>query len=404
VAVERIADPRLAGRPVLVAPLGVARALVLSASEEARMAGVRRGMPLAQARRLARDAAVLPPNEPLYRRAARAFSDLLGDFSPLLEPTGYGRVFLDLTGTRRLFGAPQDLAARIERDLRARLRLSVMVGLASNKLVSRMASHLLTPASLCDVFPGSERTFLAPLPVEWLPGLDPGARQALAVLNLTSVGDLTALSLPQLELACGPAAWRLYRQARGVDDSPVRPPERSPAVVVDETLAEDSNDERAAAAVLRALAERAGRALRARGRAAAALRLRLRYSDGVEAARARRPRWPLRDDFSLWEEGRRLLEQTWKRRLRLRYLELRCEGLEPAGAAHDLFGPRPDESRRLDLCAALDHLRLRHGDGIIRAGICWSREPRLCRATGPPRSNAAGRDAATAAGAGEVTS
>lgn len=372
VAVERVADPRLAGRPVLVAQVGTARARVLSASEEARAAGARRGMPLARAVRLARGAAIVPPNEPLYRRAARALAELLGGFSPLLEPAGYGRVFLDLTGTRRLFGPAQDLAARIERDIRDRLRLGSTAALASNKLVSRVASRLLPPASLCDVFPGSERTFLAPLPAGWLPDLASSTRRTLADLNLATVGEVGALSLPQLALACGPEGWRLYRQARGIDESPVRPPERAPAVAVDETLAEDSNDEETVAAALGALAERAGRLLRERARAAATLRLRIRYADGVDAERALRPRQPLRDDFSIGEQARRLLEEIWKRRLRLRYLELRAEDLVSPPPARDLFGERPGPARRLDLCAALDRLRQRYGDAAIQAGTCWA--------------------------------
>lgn len=375
VEVERVVDPRLAGRPVLLVPAGTAGARVLAASAEARAAGVRSGMALPRALRLARDASVLSPNEPLYRRAASALTDLLGDFSPLIEPTGYGRAFVDLTGTRRLFGSAQDLAARIERDVRQRLRLRTTVGLASNKLVSRVASRLLPPASLCDVFSGSERTFLAPLAIRWLPDLEPATCRTLAELNLRSIGELGALSLPQLALACGPVAARLYRQARGVDESPVRPPERLPAVAVDETLAEDSNDEAAAAAALTALAERVGRLLRGRARAAATLRLRLRYADGVEAVRALRPRAPVHDDFSIREEGLRLLEQVRQRRLRLRYLELRAENLVPASPARDLFGPRREQARRADLCAALDHLRRRHGEGIVRSGARWARRP-----------------------------
>jgi DNA polymerase-4 len=336
-------------------------------------------MPLAHAVRLVRDAAILPPNEPLYRRVARALCDLLDGFSPLVEPAACGRVFLDLSGTHRLFGPAQDLAARIERDVRARLRLPSTVALASNKLVSRVAARLLPPASLCDVFPGSEQTFLAPLPAGWLPDLEPPTRRALADLNLARVGEVGGLTLPQLALACGPAAPRLYRQARGVDESPVRPPQRLPVVVVDDTLAEDSNDEALVAAALRALAERTGRILRRRGRAAAELRLRLRYSDGVETARTRRLQRPLYDDLSIWEEVCRLLDQTWKRRLRLRYLELSAGDLASPPETRDLFGPRPGEARRLDLCAALDRLRERHGEAIVRSGTCWAMGMRHAR-------------------------
>jgi len=336
-------------------------------------------MLLHQALRRCRDAVVLPPNMPLYRRAARAVSDLMGAFSPLLEPTGYGRAFLDLSGTHRLFGPTQDLAARIERDLRQRLRLSPTVGLASNKLVSRMASRVLPASSLFDVFAGGERPFLEPLPVGWLPELEADTRRALTELNVVRVGELGTLSLSQLTLAFGASGWRLYRQARGLDDSPVRPPENIPRVIAEETLAQDSNDEETVAAVLRLLAERVGRTLRSRRQATAALRLTLHYSDGVPAGCARRPERPLADDFSLWEQAWRLLEHAWKRRSRLRYLELCCEQLVAAEPPRDLFGPRYEEVRRLDLCAALDRLRQRHGEDVVQAGIRWAQK------TTPPR-------------------
>src|SRR5512139_2593296 len=103
VAVERVIHPELRGRPVVVAPLGAARSVVTALSPEAWNAGIRKGMILAKAMRYCRNAIVLPPNEPLYLRASRAIFKVLGNFSPLLEPSGHGHAYLDVTGTNRLF-------------------------------------------------------------------------------------------------------------------------------------------------------------------------------------------------------------------------------------------------------------------------------------------------------------
>src|SRR5207245_11454457 len=155
IAVERVIDRGLCGRPVLLAPPGSARARVLVVSQEAAREGVRAGMPLPVALRRCPGAAVLHPNEPLYKRATGAVLALLGGYSPLVEPAAPGQTFLDLTGTARLFGAAQDAAARIRREIETRLRLKPTVGLATSKLVSRVAARGVRPGGVGEVLPGA---------------------------------------------------------------------------------------------------------------------------------------------------------------------------------------------------------------------------------------------------------
>src|SRR6266536_1465719 len=118
VAVERVAHPELRKRPVIVAPVGPSRSVVTALSQEAWEAGIRKGMVLAKAVRYCREAVILPPNEPLYARAARAIFKVLQNFSPVLEPSGYGHAYLDVTGTERLFGPARDTAWRAQREVR----------------------------------------------------------------------------------------------------------------------------------------------------------------------------------------------------------------------------------------------------------------------------------------------
>src|SRR5258706_4793256 len=281
ISVERVIDSSLRGRPVLLAPPGSARAPVLVVSQEAAREGVRVGMPLPVALRRCPGAMVLHPNEGLYRRATGAVLALLGGYSPLIEPAALGQTFVDLTGTGRLFGAAQDAAARIRREIEARLRLRPTVGVATSKLVSRVAARVIRPDGLCDVFPGSEAPFLAPLPVGLLPAAHGTTRERLLDLNVGRVADLLRFSPLQLGVAFGAHGGRLRCEALGVDASPVRPPEASPAVVEEETLAEDSNEEAALLRALFGLCERSGARLRRLRAPAGRLRVTLRRNDGL---------------------------------------------------------------------------------------------------------------------------
>jgi DNA polymerase-4 len=393
VAVERVVDPGLRGRPVAVAPPGSARAPILAVSLEAAHEGVRPGMPVPEALRRCPGLRVLPANEPLYRRAAAAVLGLLGGYSPLVEPAGPGHVFLDLTGTGRLFGAAKDAAARIRREIEARLRLRAAAGVATNKLVSGVAARVIRPdGGLCDVFPGAEAPFLAPLPALLLPAARaPEARERLEDLSVSRVRDLLALSLPQLRFAFGWRGDRLHRQALGIDDAPVRPPGEAPSVAEEETLAEDSNDE---AVVLRAayrLCERCGARLRRLRARAGRLRLILRYADAVIEGREARLDPPAAADLLLFGAARGLLARVRQRRVRVRWLEARCLDLLRGPRQLDLFGPEAFAGSRdagdpgaaaagspgaaplrigaaETLAEAVDRIRGRFGEGAIVAG------------------------------------
>ncbi|MFQ5877200.1 MAG: DNA polymerase IV [Acidobacteriota bacterium] len=339
IAVERVVEPALVGRPVAVAPPGSGRAAILAASREAARDGVRPGMPVHAALRLCPGLRVLPTNPPLYRRAAGAVLSLLGGYSPLVEPAGAGRAFLDLTGTGRLFGQAKDAAARIRLEMEGRLRLRTTVGVATNKLVSRVAARVIRPDGLCDVFPGAEAPFLAPLPAALLPEADAPTRNRFAELGIVRVHDLLILSEPQMDIAFGWRGALLRRQALGIDHSPVRPPEASPAVAEEETLAEDSNDEAVLLRVVCGLCARAGERLRRLRAVPHRLRVTVRYAGAVTARREARLPVPTAADLPLFESARDLLDRARSRRERVRWIEVRCTDLLRGPRQLGLFGP-----------------------------------------------------------------
>ncbi len=365
VAVERVIHPELRRRPVVVAPVGPSRSVVTALSPEAQDAGIRKGMILARALRRCRDLVVLPPNEPLYARASRALCQVLANFSPVLEPVGYGQAYLDMTGTGRLFGPPRDAAWRAQKEIRQRLRLESALGVATNKMVSRIAAVVTEPVGLQDVPAGDESAFLAPLPTQLLPGVGPKTQEQLLELNIRLIRELAVMRLEHLVLAFGRLGFVLHQRALGIDDTPVYPPRAVPAVEADTVLAEDSNDWDLLQGALRGLCESAGEQLRERKQRAARMEVRVRYSDYREATAKAKLTPPLQSTAGLTARAGRLFEQTLTRRTRVRSLHLRLTELGSGPAQLDLFAdPKPLRQARLE--SALDELR-RRGIKLLNA-------------------------------------
>lgn len=358
VAVERVVHPELRCRPVVVAPVGPSRSIVTALSPEAQEAGIQKGMMVSRALRRCRNLVVLPPNEPLYARATNALCRVLENFSPVLEPAGYGHAYLDMTGTGRLFGPPRDAAWRAQKEIRQRLRLDAALGVASNKMVSRIAAVVTEPAGLQDVPAGDEPAFLAPLPAPLLPGVGPKAQEQLLELNIRIIRELAVMRLEHLTLAFGRFGFVLHQRALGIDDTPVYVPRAVPAVEEDAVLPGDSNDWDLLNGALGRLCERAGERLRARKQRAGRMEVRVRYSDYREVTGKAGLAPPLQSTAGLAARAGRLFEQTLARRTRVRSLHLRLTGLSSGPAQLDLFAdPRPLRQARLE--SALDTLRLR---------------------------------------------
>jgi DNA polymerase-4 len=369
VAVERVADPGLGGRPVVVAPPGGPRSLVTVVSEEARLEGIRPGMPLTRAVRRCRALVVLPPNPPLYARATHALAKLYAGYSPLVEPGASGRSYLDVTGTERLLGPARDTAMRLHRTIRNDLRLRATVGVGSNKLVSKVASEIIgRPPGVESVAAGCEERFLAPLPVTLLPGVGKRILEGLSDFNVRSVGELARIPVRHLVLGFGRVGITLSRRARGIDPTPVHPPCRRPFLREEEALASDTNDYPLLVHVLHRLVERGGRRLRRSGRVTGRLSLHLRYADSREVRGA--VRLPTEADLDplLFDAVRPLFDRLLQRRIRLRSLALVFDHLSDAPRQLTLFdsGHRPKET---SLVSALDRIREKYGEGAVVKGV-----------------------------------
>lgn len=371
VAVERALDRRLADRPVLVAPQGVSRAMVYDMSEEAYQAGVRKGMALGRARRLCADAYILPPHPARYEQAMQTLIRQALPYSPLIEPgEADGHLFLDVTGTGRLFGPPPDVAWRLRRQARRELGLKPVWAVAPNKLVAKVATRLVKPDGESVVPAGEERRFLAPVPLHLVPGIEGQDLLRLADFNFRRAGQVADLGPRALQIPFGRRAWALYETVQGIDRSPVRPVgQRPPRVVRDHAFDEDVQAVAAVEGALYGLVEDAGRRLRQRCLAARRVAVLLDFSDGRRCARQRAVRPAGAHDQALFEQACAALHRAWQRRVRIRHLRLVCDRLVFPPAQRELFpADAAREDRQARLTAALDGIRERFGGEAIKVG------------------------------------
>lgn len=378
VAVERVVDIALKSRPLIIAPFAAARALVYDMSEEAYRSGVRKGMLLNQATRLCREAKVLQPRAELYRRAMGSFLQRVQHYSPLVEHgMEDGHLFVDVTGTHRLFGPAHDVGLRVRREVRDALGINPIWTLATSKLVAKVSSRLVKPVGEYIVAPGEEQEFLAPLAVSLLPGLHARELRRLQEFHITTIGQLAALSQRQLMVPFGSRSSYLHEASRGHDSSMVMAgrQEASP-VDYEHCFAADTNDQQEVEAVVANLVSKAGVELRRRRQASRRVGIWLRYSDGNHVVRQASTREGTVSDFALRRLAIDALQRAWLRRTRLRGVRLVCDRLHRQSPQLSLFPETGAQERRQEkLLGAMDTIRSRFGHGLIAMGNQRCDEP-----------------------------
>ncbi|MGI6656324.1 MAG: DNA polymerase Y family protein [Desulfobulbus sp.] len=370
VAVERLLDPSLKSKALIIAH-PAPRAVVEDMSDEAYAEGVHKGMLLSTALQRCRTALVLPPRPEQYHKALQRCLEHAARYSPLVEQSsGHGHLYLDVTGTHRLFGPAPDIGWRLRNTLRRDLGLDPIWSVGSNKLIAKVASRLVKPRGEYIVGGGEEIPFLAPLPLNLLPGILPHDLVQLQHVNIRRVHQLSALSVQELAILCGRRAQHLYQCARGIDPSPVQPSGPASAKYTHQHLfVPDTNEERMVRAVLTTLVQQVGHSLRQEGLGARCLALTLTYSDGVVVTRQARSKAPLDDDSALGHLAFTVLYRAWKRRIRLRKIGIACSLLQhPVQQLSLLSAIDPQQQKNKRLSEAMDTIRSRCGTAKILLG------------------------------------
>ncbi|MGW2015348.1 DNA polymerase IV [Streptomyces sp. NPDC001927] len=309
-AAEQAAKPSLRGKPVVVGGLGP-RGVVATASYEARRFGVHSAMPMAQARRLAPNAAYLVPRFGFYRAISEQVMELLGRLSPLVEPLSLDEAFVDLEagGVADDSGTAREAGERLRRDILATTGLTGSVGLAGSKMLAKIASEEAKPDGLVLIEPGTERELLGPKSVRILPGVGPATGEHLRRAGMTTVSDLADAGEDELVRLLGRAhGASLYRMAQGYDDRPVVAERDAKSVSVEDTFDVDLHDRVRIRIEVERLAERCVGRLRASGHSGRTIVLKVRRFDFSTLTRSETLRGPTDDSLVVREAAGRLLE------------------------------------------------------------------------------------------------
>ena len=282
-SVEQRDDPALRGRPVLVGG-----GVVLAASYEAKARGVRSPMPGHEARRLCPDAVVVRPRFDAYMEASREVFDIFHDTTPVVEGISVDEAFLDVGGLGRVSGSPQDIATTIRRRVRDEVGLPITVGGARSKFLAKVASAVGKPDGLLIVAPGTELSFLHPLPVRRLWGVGPVTEAKLHDAGVETVGDIAALGQRALCSLLGPGAGRhLFALSLAQDPRRVETGKRRHSIGSQRALGRRPKSGADLEATIVAIVERLGKRLRTAERVCRTVALRLRFDDFTRATRSR---------------------------------------------------------------------------------------------------------------------
>jgi nucleotidyltransferase/DNA polymerase involved in DNA repair len=374
-AIEQRDRPELAGRPVIVGADpkgGRGRGVVSTASYEARRFGVASAMPISTAWRLCPSGVYLPVDMEKYAGVSRQVMATLRRITDLVEPLSIDEAFLDVTGSRRAIGDGRTVGRRVKDEILRETRLTASVGVASSKLLAKVASDMEKPDGLVVVPPGGESAFLAPLPVRRLWGVGPKMEERLLGLGVRTIGELADLDPRALARRLGTHGHDLLALAQGRDDRPVVPGEHEwKSMGQERTFEEDTADPGLLRQTLLGLAEEVAARLRSHRLRARTITLKYRDAAFRTYTRAHTCESPTDASEVVFREAERLFSAVHGRS-KVRLLGIYASGF---GALEqlDLFAPEPRPLDRLR-----DALVLRFGDGAVtRASLIGGRrEPK----------------------------
>jgi len=367
VSVEQVLNPDLRDKAVVVGGKPDRRGVVAAASYEARSFGLHAGMPLTTASRLCPQAIFIEGSFPKYRDASQKFMNILADFSPHLEPVSLDEAYLDVTGFESIYGSIHQMAQVIKQRIKSELGLCASVGIASCKVVAKIASELSKPDGLLEVATGEERSFLTPLSIDKLPGIGKKTERILRGLGINTIGRLSITPLSALKSHFGASGELLHRFTIGVDEREVEPPGAAKSISRETTFGKDTRDRSFLQATLRYLSERVGAELRQTGKQARCVTLKLRYTHFTTITRSHTLSQGTNTDQAIFDTGLRLLGKVLSQQKQLvRLIGIGVSNLiEPS---RQLDMPDATAWRQEQLNKAIDRIRNKYGFTAIQTG------------------------------------
>jgi DNA polymerase-4 len=367
VSVELLERPELRGKPVVVGGRPDDRGVVSAASYEARKFGIQSAMPLRTAARLCPHAVFLDGHHERYSEWSDRVASVLARFSPIVEMVSIDEAYLDLAGTERLHGPPLAAADRLLRSITQETSLPCSGGLATTRLVAKVASEQAKPRGLVWVAPGMEARFLAPLPIRKIPGIGEVTERALHALGIETVEQLASYSQEKLEKIFGQWGTALYRKARGGDAYEFLIDAEPKSISHNHTFGEDTDNVQELESLLSHLSQKTCKRLREAGLSSRTLTLTIRYAGFETNTRSKTLQDPVRLDNDIFAVFLELFREHRDTKRKVRLLGVALSGLSHGTEQLDLL--EADRREKLEkLTKATDRLRDKFGFGSVQFG------------------------------------
>ncbi len=376
-SVEQLDHPEWRGKPVIVGGSAEKRGVVSTASYEARRFGVHSAMPSWEAQRLCPHAIWTQGHYDRYREMSSRVMSILYDETPLVEQVSIDEAFFDVSPGRFSRESPIDICRRVQERV-AKLGVTCSIGLGTNKTVAKIASEREKPRGLTVVWPGTQREFLAPLPVSAMSGIGKATERRLSELGIRTLGELSRADTALLERTFGVLGPRMAVRAAGLEKSVVADaaaPDEAKSVSNERTFEHDLTERREILAAIMHVASITGRRLRKKGLSGTTVTLRIKY-DACTSRTAQRPlARPSNDERVFGKAAQELLDEVWAPGMPVRLLGVGLTGFDHADAHPEQLGLFGDVGTggsvgrdRSALSEVTDSLRDRFGDDALAYG------------------------------------
>jgi DNA polymerase-4 len=366
-SVEQLDNPRLKGRCVIVGGTG-GRGVVSAASYEARAFGVRSAMPIFQARQRCPQGVFIQPRMDRYREVSAEVMAVLQEFSPLVEQVSIDEAFMDLSGTERLHGPPDEVGRTLKKQILESVRLTCSVGVAPNRFLAKIASDYKKPDGLTVIHPDQVADFIDRLPIGKVPGIGPKTQPKVAEFGIRFLGDIRKFPEPTLASIFGSYGRRLLELSRGIDPTPVTPDAPAKSVSSECTLEEDTREKSALTRCLLEQAEEVAAGLRSEGVKARTVVLKIKHADFRLCTRRTTFTLPTQSSKELYRQALRLLEE-YRITQKIRLIGLGATGFVPADAPRqqELFaGEERSREGWEKVDRTVETIKSKFGDKVIQ--------------------------------------
>lgn len=359
VSVEQLRNSKLVGKPILIGGSND-RGVVAACSEEARKFGIHSAMPMRTALRLCKYAIVLKTDYEAYSKYSKLITEIIKDSTPLVEKASIDEFYIDLTGMDKFFGCKK-FTDEIKQKVYKESGLLSSYGLASNKVVSKVAANENKPNGQLEIPFGFEKPFLAPLSITKIPGVGNETAMKLIKMGVETIKVLSDIPVEMLQNLLGKSGTELWRRANGIDESPVVPYQEQKSISTEQTFQHDTIDMNYLHGELVRMTETIAFELRKQKRLAGCVTVKLRYSDH-ETHTMQRSIPYCNADHLLLAVAKELFRKLYTRRLLVRMVGIRFTNLIPGTYQINLF---EDSQETIQLYQSIDHIKKRFGEKLL---------------------------------------